>query len=852
MELKSPQCPPTVTLRRNPPRKAKTPAILNPTTTHLPPPSTLRSFPLQDILQCETALNPNILNHHHSQNLKVFLRIRPLLITTNAKPIPHARSRSKASPKHNNKNEVCLFVNGSQQVTLSPPQSMQESRRVKTEIYNGFTHVFDTDSLQKQVYEKVMDPLVSDFLRGKSGMLAAVGPTGSGKTHTIFGCPREPGLVPIALTKIFNHKEGDNVSSNLTRSYYISMFEINTEKGKGERIIDLSSDGPDLVLQLSAIKGLKEVMVSNVTEAEAQIAHGMLKRATAMTNSNSQSSRSQCIINIRSAPTRIDEELESLNAVLTIVDLAGAEREKKTGNQGTRLLESNFINNTSMVFGLCLRSLLEHQKNPKKTLQKHFQNSLLTRYLRDYLEGKKRMTLILTVKSGFNDYLDTSFLLRQASPFMKIKYDVIEEPYQKRQINTLSQVVQPKRRKLGDIDVAMISEGKNVRDEPTVLEQELMSAPIQNFQPSKVISPPTPVKLDMNASVRLEEYSVELERMKRNEQIMQKFSKAMWNVLKQYKLKSEESEKKVQILKKSLKEESARYLELEKDFIDRKSCYSTEHATVAFSGLQIKMDTEICVMDLPRFTEHGSYAAYNQSWENSPVGSLDASSSNIKIFLSPLEKFDTTEEQSHDISPQVVFVISPKMEISDIVTDLSLTTKDLDQQNCQKLESLSDKENNAEDIEDLINVEVKDNSSSPVIPDSRPSELVVTSSHSHNLVGDDSYSPTRRSNVPNEVEGFSCSTVLPKEEVGCVTECNITKSEMEHVSPCKSLHVEKPKRRLLPASSILLKEINSLDLEDENAKPKNRAMASLFSYGERLLLVYKTEKKITCIHGNIL
>ncbi|KAL5200093.1 hypothetical protein ABZP36_021296 [Zizania latifolia] len=37
--------------------------------------------------------------------------------------------------------------------------------------------------------------------------------------------------------------------------------------------------------------------------------------------------------------------------------------------KGTRLLESNFIKNTSMVFGLCLRSLLEHQKNKKKPLR---------------------------------------------------------------------------------------------------------------------------------------------------------------------------------------------------------------------------------------------------------------------------------------------------------------------------------------------------------------------------------------------------------------------------------------------------------------------------------------------------
>ncbi|KAL5226974.1 hypothetical protein ABZP36_015239 [Zizania latifolia] len=89
-------------------------------------------------------------------------------------------------------------------------------------------------------------------------------------------------------------------------------------------------------------------------------------------------SRSQCIITIRAVHESTDVESgKSLsNDVLTIADLAGAERERRTGNQGTRLLESNFIKNTSMVFGLCLKSLLEHQKNKKKPLEKHFKNSM--------------------------------------------------------------------------------------------------------------------------------------------------------------------------------------------------------------------------------------------------------------------------------------------------------------------------------------------------------------------------------------------------------------------------------------------------------------------------------------------
>lgn len=60
----------------------------------------------------------------------------------------------------------------------------------------------------------MVNPLVEDFLKGKCGMLAALGPSGSGKTHTVFGSPREPGMIPLALRQIFSETEGcENQSS---------------------------------------------------------------------------------------------------------------------------------------------------------------------------------------------------------------------------------------------------------------------------------------------------------------------------------------------------------------------------------------------------------------------------------------------------------------------------------------------------------------------------------------------------------------------------------------------------------------------------------------------------------------
>lgn len=54
----------------------------------------------------------------------------------------------------------------------------------------------------------MVEPLVADFLTGRNGMLAALGPSGSGKTHTVFGSPREPGIVPLALRQILTQSNG--------------------------------------------------------------------------------------------------------------------------------------------------------------------------------------------------------------------------------------------------------------------------------------------------------------------------------------------------------------------------------------------------------------------------------------------------------------------------------------------------------------------------------------------------------------------------------------------------------------------------------------------------------------------
>ena len=59
----------------------------------------------------------------------------------------------------------------------------------------SFADVFNEDSTQGNVFDKVGLSLVSDLLQGKNGLLFTYGVTGSGKTHTMQGNSKDGGIM---------------------------------------------------------------------------------------------------------------------------------------------------------------------------------------------------------------------------------------------------------------------------------------------------------------------------------------------------------------------------------------------------------------------------------------------------------------------------------------------------------------------------------------------------------------------------------------------------------------------------------------------------------------------------------
>lgn len=51
---------------------------------------------------------------------------------------------------------------------------------------------------------------------------------------------------------------------DVSRTFHLSMFEICSERGRSERMIDLFNDGVDICLQQSTIKGLHEVLFDHI------------------------------------------------------------------------------------------------------------------------------------------------------------------------------------------------------------------------------------------------------------------------------------------------------------------------------------------------------------------------------------------------------------------------------------------------------------------------------------------------------------------------------------------------------------------------------------------------------------
>lgn len=132
-------------------------------------------------------------------NIKVFCRFRPF----NAKELT-------ANPNRLHR------INKNTQLIIKDIRA--------EEVSFMYDNVFDVDSTQEEVFEKVGSPVLNNILDGFHGTIMAYGQTSSGKTHTMQGYDLNEkdnrGIMPRMVTMPgFRSKSCSQPSKNLqTRS----------------------------------------------------------------------------------------------------------------------------------------------------------------------------------------------------------------------------------------------------------------------------------------------------------------------------------------------------------------------------------------------------------------------------------------------------------------------------------------------------------------------------------------------------------------------------------------------------------------------------------------------------------
>lgn len=294
----------------------------------------------------------------------------------------------------------------------------------------NFDSVFDYNSRQDVIFNRVAYPVVNSVIEGYNGTIFSYGQTGTGKTFTMIGAAGDlQGIIPRSAQQIFSHIQSStthafNVKVGFLQIYMEMLQDLiipNAEKQIRIR------ENPEGGVYLSGITWTPVTTTKNCMDLMYQ---GDRNRNTAFTSMNSHSSRSHAVYMIRvekRAKYTADqlEELEKkgekpdqsmTNSILYLVDLAGSERVSKSKAAGSRLDEAKNINLGLLALGNCIQALSD-----KKTKYIPFRDSKLTRLLEDSLGGNSKTSLVVTIGPSLGHYQESISSLLFGTRAMKVE-----------------------------------------------------------------------------------------------------------------------------------------------------------------------------------------------------------------------------------------------------------------------------------------------------------------------------------------------------------------------------------------------------------------------------------------------
>ncbi|KAH7672747.1 Plus-end-directed kinesin ATPase protein [Dioscorea alata] len=318
-------------------------------------------------------------SHQHSvaSQVRVVLRVRPFL------PCETQSKEKGAVP--------CVSVldsendTGEEEVTVH----LKDQWTSRNECYKLDAFFIQENSVD-EIFKSEVSTVIPGIFRGLNATIFAYGATGSGKTYTMQGTEEEPGLIPLAMSSILSMCRGSECSVE------ISYYEVYMD-----RCYDLLEPKTKEILPLDdkegrvQLKGLSWVLVHSMDEFNEVFSTGIQRRKVAHTGLNDVSSRSHGVLTIAVSNGAV-------RGKLNLIDLAGNEDNRRTGNEGIRLMESAKINQSLLALSNVIYAL--NNNEPRVP----YRASKLTRVLQDCLGGTSRALMIACINpSSYQEAVHT-------------------------------------------------------------------------------------------------------------------------------------------------------------------------------------------------------------------------------------------------------------------------------------------------------------------------------------------------------------------------------------------------------------------------------------------------------------
>ncbi|XP_059180690.1 kinesin-like protein KIF19 [Centropristis striata] len=337
---------------------------------------------------------------------------------------------------------------------MEDPDDILRANRSREKTYM-FDVAFDFSASQEEVYRATTKGLIEGLISGYNATVFAYGPTGCGKTYTMLGTDKEPGIYVRTLNDLFRAIE--ETSDDMLYSVSMSYLEIYNEMirdllNPSSGFLDLREDSKGVI----QVAGITEVSTINAQEIMELLMKGNKQRTQEPTAANQTSSRSHAVLQVAvKQQSRCRDVLQEVRfARLFMIDLAGSERAAQTQNRGQRLKEGAHINRSLLALGNCINALSD--KNGTKYV--NYRDSKLTRLLKDSLGGNSRTVMIAHISPAsvaFEESRNTlAYADRAKSIRTRVKKNLINVSYHIAQytniISDLRSEIQRLKKKIAD------------------------------------------------------------------------------------------------------------------------------------------------------------------------------------------------------------------------------------------------------------------------------------------------------------------------------------------------------------------------------------------------------------------